>query len=157
MQFTNYFLASIISFLGLLIGIVLVKIAPEEQKPLKKYFLFCRKALLLLIFVFIIRYYYKSFPYLAALMLCCVLLLFFEFKLDLLRKSVLDYAAFGLVFFLSAKNQSLFTIESSLILLYGVPTASFLYARKSKNNYKIFLYNSLFVLISVLLFVVTKN
>jgi len=54
MQFTNYFFASIISFLGLLIGIILVKIAPEEQKTLQKKFSLARKFLLLLIFIFVL-------------------------------------------------------------------------------------------------------
>lgn len=154
MQFTNYFLASIISFSGLAIGVALVKIAPEEKKPLEKYFLWFRRALLMLIFVFIIFYYYKNLPYLASLILCFVFLLFFEFRLNSLRKSVLDYAAFSFVFFISSKNVSLFAIESSLILLYGVPAASYLYAKKSKNNYKILLYNALFLVIANLLFII---
>ena len=54
MEFINYFFASIISFLGLAAGILLIKIAPEEQKPLKKYFEICRKSILILIFLFAI-------------------------------------------------------------------------------------------------------
>jgi len=37
MQFINYLFASLVSFFGLAIGILLIKIAPEEQKPLKTY------------------------------------------------------------------------------------------------------------------------
>lgn len=153
MQFINFFFASITSFSGLLIGLMLVKIAPEEQKPLEKYFALARKAILLLIFIFIIFYYFNSWFYALALISYFLFLLFIEYKTnDMLKKSMLVYAVLGILFFLSSKNTNLFTIESSLILLYGLPAASLMCKRKEKNQYKIIFYNIGFVVISNLLF-----
>lgn len=153
MQFINYFFASLISFLGLLIGIMLVNIAPEEQKPLKKYFVFIRRILLLIMFIFLLFFYFKDYFNLMALFGYFILLSFIEYKvIDSLKKSIITYSLLGILFFLSSKNINLFTIESSLILLYGLPTASLLYNRKEKNIYKIIFYNAGFVVISNLLF-----
>ena len=68
MQFINYFFASLTSFLGLAIGVMLVKIAPEEQKPLEKYLILSRKILLLLIFIFAVFYYTNDYSNLLALL-----------------------------------------------------------------------------------------
>ena len=134
MNYINYFFASIISFLGLFIGILLVKIAPEEQKLLKKNFSLARKIFLLLLFLMIFHYFNSLF-YLSALIAGFLFLLFIEYEVqDLYKKSTLIYAILGILFFLSSENSNLFTIESSLILLYGLPTASFMYNKKEKNN-----------------------
>ncbi|MBS3105896.1 hypothetical protein J4234_06600, partial [Candidatus Woesearchaeota archaeon] len=153
MQFINFFFASITSFSGLLIGLMLVKIAPEEQKPLEKYFALARKAILLLIFIFIIFYYFNSWFYALALISYFLFLLFIEYKTnDMLKKSMLIYAVLGILFFLSSRNMNLFTIEASLILLYGLPAASLLYNKKEKNEYKQVFYNVGFVIVSNALF-----
>ena len=153
MQFINYFFTSIISFLGLLIGIILVKIAPEEQKPLQKYFILLRKILLLIIFVFIIFYYFSDKFNLIILFLFFIFLLLIEYKTNhLLKKSIIIYLFLGILFFLSSKNVNLFTIESSLIMLYGLPTASLLCNIKEKNQYKIIFYNIGFVILANILF-----
>ena len=153
MQFINYFSASAISLLGLLIGILLVKIAPEEQKPLEKYFVPAGKILLLTIFIFLIFYYFRDVFFLLALIGYLLFLLFIEFKVsDLYKKSIITYAVLGILFFLSSKNTNLFVIESSLILLYGMPAASLMYSKKEKNEYKIIFYNAGFFIIANLLY-----
>ena len=151
MQFINYFFISIISFLGSLIGIMLVKIAPEEQKPLQKYFILLRKILLLLIFVFVIFYYINDKFNLIILLLFFIFSLLIEYKINyLLKKSIIIYLLLGIIFFLSSKNTNLFTIESSLIFLYGLPTASLIY--NNKNQYKIIFYNIGFIIIANILY-----
>ena len=152
MQFIIYLLASLSSILGLIIGILLVRIAPEEQKPLGKHFLWFRKILLLLIFLVVIPYSYANLPYLAALIISFMLLIFFEFRLDLVKKSILDYGAFSILYFFSSQNLNLFAIETSLILLYGMPTASLLFKRKSEDKYKILFCAFPFIVIANLLF-----
>lgn len=152
MQFINYFFASVISFLGLLIGIILVKIAPEEQKPLEKKFSLARKFFLLLIFIFLIFYYIHQVYYSVILVLLLMFLLIVEQKVkNLLKKSIFIYSALGVLFFLSSNNLNLFMIESSLILLYGISTASLLYRIREKNFIKIFFYNIIFIVIANLL------
>ena len=151
MQFPNYFFASVISFLGLLIGIFLIRIAPEEQKPLKKYFIISRRLLLLLIFAFIFFYFIRNNFYILALIIFFIFALFVEYKTkDLLRKSAISYAVLGILFFFSLQSSNLFVIESSLILLYGVPTASLMH--NGKNHYKIISCNLGFVIIANLLY-----
>ena len=153
MQFINYFFSSIISFSGLIIGLMLVKIAPEEQKPLEKYLIYLRKILLALISVFIIFYYFNDYFNLMTLVAYAIFLFFVELKVkDLLKKSTVIYTILGILFFLSSKNTNLFTIESSLILLYGLPTASLIHNKKERNQYKIIFYNIGFIVISNLLF-----
>ena len=155
MQFINYFFASLISLSGLLIGILLIKIAPEEQKPLEKYFISARKLILLAIFIFLIFFYFNDYFNLAALIGYSVFLLFIEYKMnDLAKKSIIIYTVLGALFFLSSKNTNLFTIESSLILLYGLLTASLIYNKKEKNEYKIIFFNIGFIIIANLLFFV---
>ena len=149
MQFINYFSASIISFLGLLAGIILIRIAPEEQKPLRKYFAASRWILLLLIFAFVAFYYSKNVFYLLVLFACFVLAVLIEYKIrNELKKSMIISTALGAIFFLSSSNPNLFIIESSLIFLYGIPTASLIYSRKEKNHYKILLYSISFLLVA---------
>ena len=153
MQFINYFFASIISFLGLVIGILLVKIAPEEQKLLEKNFSLLRKIFLLLIFIFLIFYYFNRVFYLLTLVFYALFIFFIESKNEnLLRKSMLSYSVLGILFFLSSNNVSLFAIESSLILLYGIAAASLLYKIKEKNHFKLLFYNFGFLILANLLF-----
>ncbi|MDP3765789.1 MAG: hypothetical protein Q8R04_04705 [Nanoarchaeota archaeon] len=149
MQFINYFFASLISFSGLLIGILLIKIAPEEQKPLGKYLILLRKILLLIIFAFVLFYYFNDYFNIIILIAYFLFLLLVEFRInDLLKKSIITYTMLGILFFLSSKNANLFTIEASLILLYGMPTASLIYNKKQRNHYKLIFYNIGFVIIA---------
>lgn len=153
MQFVNYFFASVISFLGLLIGIMLVKIAPEEQKPLEKYFKLSRRVLLYAIFLFVMFYYFNNVFYISALIGYLLLLLLVEYKIsNLMRKSMTIYSLLGILFFLGSKNANLLVIESSLILLYGLPAASMIYSKKGKNHYNVIFYNTGFLIIANLLF-----
>lgn len=155
MQFINYFLASLVSFSGLLIGILLVKIAPEEQKPLARYFELARKSILILISFFLIFYFQNNAAYVAALLVCIIFVILAEISFrSLWKKSVIIYAALGLTFYLSSKNLSLFAVQSSLILLYGIPTASILYRKKENNHIQIFLYNLGFIAAAGLAFLI---
>ena len=157
MQFTNYFFASLISFSGLFIGLMLVRIAPEEQKPLQNYFILAGKSLLLAIFVFLMFYYSNQLFYLSTLIGYFIFLIFVEYRVnDPYKKSMLAYAVLGALFFLSMKNTNLFAIEASLILLYGLPAASLLYSRKGKNH-RLVLHNLIFLVISNLLFFTTSH
>ncbi|MBI2654418.1 hypothetical protein HYX02_06450 [Candidatus Woesearchaeota archaeon] len=155
MQFINYFFASVTSYLGLLSGIALVKIAPEEQKPLKKYFVHGREILLILISIFTMFYYFNDKFSLLILLAYFVFLAFVEYKMaDLFKKTIIAYTLLGILFFLGSKNSNLFIIESSLILLYGLPTASLVYSKKEKNGHKVIFYNLGFILIANVLFLV---
>ena len=155
MQTINYSFSSLISFSGLLIGLALVKIAPEEQKPLEKYMALSGNMLLFMIFVFPAFYYFNEPLNLIALAGYSVFLLFMQYRIgDRLKKSMIIYTALGILFFLSSKNANLFTIESSLILLYGIPTASLICRKKEKNQNRVIFYNIGFLIIANLLLLV---
>ena len=146
MQFINYFFASVISFFGLAAGFLLVKTAPEEQKPLAKSFSITRKVFLFLTLAFVTFYYYGGLFYLPSLALFYALLLFAEHKMEgSPKKSILTYAVLGILFFLSSKNINLFAVTSSLIFLHGLLSAPLMYNSRQKNLLKIFLENFVFV------------
>lgn len=153
MEFINYFFASLVSFFGLLIGIILVSIAPEEQKPLSKYFDLARKILLLAIFVFLMFYYFENTFYLFILFVYLIFAAIMESRIhNLFRKSMITYVLLGILFYLSRNNINLFVIESSLVLIYGVITSSLLYDRKSKNHFRLLLVNIGFLIIANVLY-----
>jgi len=122
-------------------------------KPLQKYFVLAKKALLFLIFIFLMFFYFNNHLNLLVLSAYLIFLLLVEYKINgLLKKSIITYILLGILFFLSSKNTNLFTIESSLILLHGMPAASLMYNKKEKNHYKVIFYNIGFVVIANLLF-----
>ena len=153
MQFANYFFASIISFLGLLVGFTLVKIAPEEQKSLMKYFNFGKKFFLLLVFIFLIFRYSYSSLYILGLIACCMLLFYLDKTIkDISKKSMITYSILAFSFFLSSKDTSLFVFVSSLIMIYGIFVSSML-EMKAKAYEKFLKSNAVFVIIAnILLF-----
>ena len=153
MQITylNYFLASVVAYLGLLLGIILIKIAPEEQKPGKKYFIFLKKAIFLLVLIFYL-FFYNFNPALSLILLVFTLILMLNKKLKL-EKTGLTYFFFGLVFYLSSIILNLFVIESILIFFYGIPTASLIFKVKKKNYSSVFIKN-LWFFVPVSLFLI---
>ena len=57
MQLLNYSLISLISSLGLLVGMILAFTAKEELEPGKKYFQLLQKLTLLLIVIFLLNFF----------------------------------------------------------------------------------------------------
>lgn len=154
MQITplSYFLASILSYLGLLLGIILIKLAPEEQTPGKKYFILIKKILFFLI-VAPLLFFYKINPALAVILLVFVIILIVNKKVNL-ERSARVYFFLGVVFYLSSKFISLFAIESVLIFIYGIPHASLMLDLRKRNYFHIFAKGAwFFVPIAVLYFV----
>ena len=150
MQITyiNYFLASIIAYLGLLLGVILIKLAPEEQKPGKRYFILFKKILFFLIIVSILFFYEVNIIFTTVLLLF-VIVLMLNRKINL-NKSYLVYFFLGIIFFFSSKIFNLFIIESVLIFLYGIPNAPLILKRK--NYYDVFLKNLWFFIPVILLY-----
>jgi len=148
--FINYLLASIISYLGLLIGVILIKMAPEEQKHGKKHFILLKKILFFIIFIPILYFYGINIIFsLALLFFIVALMVSNKIRLD---KTSSVYMLLGILFAVSRKFIDLFAIESVLILLYGVPTASLMLSIKKKNYYGIFIKNLWFFIPAVTLY-----
>jgi hypothetical protein len=129
----SYFLASIIAYLGLLVGVILVKLAPEEQNPGKKYFILLKKATFFLI-IAILLIYYKINLFFSLSLLIFMAILMWNRRINL-NKTQLVYFLLGIIFSLSGRIFNLLILESLLIFFYGIPTASLEFNIK-KNNYK---------------------
>lgn len=150
MQIITYLLASIISYFGLLAGVILIKMAPEEQKPGKKYFILIKKIIFLLLIAFLLVYYNINLIFSLSLLLALLILMAIK-KIEL-EKSEFAYLSLGIMFFLSSKMTDLFIIESMLVFLYGIPAASLIFKIKKKNYKDIFIKNALFFIPILLLF-----
>ena len=140
--FLSYFLASLIAYLGLLVGLILIKMAPEEQKPGKRYFILLKKILFFILFIPILYFYGINIIFsLALLSFVAALMLGNKLKLD---KSYLVYFLLGIFFYLGSRFIELFVVEAVLILLYGIPNASLMLSLKKNNYNEIFINNLLF-------------
>ena len=104
MQLLNYSLISLISFSGLLIGIILAFAAKEELENGKKYFLLLQKLTLLLILIFMLNFFN------IILYLRIITYILFIFLMAINIKSQAIYPALAVVFFISSKDINLFII-----------------------------------------------
>ncbi len=148
----NYFLVSIIAYLGLFLGVILIKLAPEEQKPGKKYFILFKKILFFLILASLLFFYEINIIF-SVILLVFIFILMFNKKIRL-DKAYLIYFLLGIVFYLSSKIFNLFIIESILIFLYGIPNSSLELNLKKKNYYDIFVKNLWFFVPVILFYVI---
>ena len=144
--FISYFLASIIAYLGLLLGVILIKLSPEEQKPGKKYFILLKQILFVLILIPLL-YYFKINLILSVVLLSIVIALIIKRKVKFERNTII-YFILGIIFYLSSRIPDLLIIESVLIFLYGIPTSSLIL---KKNNYLKIFFNNLWFFIPIIL------
>ena len=138
MQLLNYSLISLISFSGLLIGMILAFTAEEELKNGKKYFLLLQKLILLLILIFLLNFFNINLYLRITIYILFIALITFSIK------SQIIYPILAVVFFLSSKNPGLFITNSILIFLYGFPTGS-LFAKKLIKKKKLFVLKNIFL------------
>jgi hypothetical protein len=122
MDSLSYFSLLIISFLGLFVGLILSRIAFEELKDGKKYFIIIQ-LLLWIIIVNAIIFYYNSLIYviMGVLLVVLIFILKYIFKNKI---RLLDYIIMGILFYYSAAFPGLLKITTAAIFLYGFPTAS---------------------------------
>jgi len=150
--FLSYFLASITAYLGLLAGVILIRMAPEEQKPGKRYFILLKKILFFILFIPILYFYGINIIFsLALLSFVAALMLGNKLKLD---KSYLVYFLLGIFFYLGSRFIDLFAMESALIFLYGIPNASLMLSLKKKNYSEVLIKNLSFFVPAVILYFV---
>ena len=147
MNLINYFLISLIVYLGLLVGIILAYMTKEELKPGKRYFILCHNIVLGFILFFILEFLNVN-VYLTLFL--PLILIVFLFNYDLLKKSPLVYLALGIIFYLSSKNINQLLIISVLVFFYGFLVS----ALHNKKEYISILYKNLGFFICLLLFFV---
>ncbi len=138
MQLLNYSLISLMSFSGLLIGMILAFTAKEELEPGKKYFILLQKLTLLLILIFLLNFFNIN------LYLRITIYILFIFLMTINIKSQIIYPLLAVVFFLSSRDMNLFVTNSILIFFYGFPTGS-LFAKKLTKKKKSFVLKNIFL------------
>lgn len=150
--FLSYFLASITAYLGLLVGLILIKMAPEEQKPGKRYFILLKKILFFAILALPLYYFKINILFsLGWLSFVAALMLGNKLKLD---KSYFIYFLFGILFYLGSIFIDLFVVEAVLIFLYGIPNASLMLSLKKKNYNEVLIKNLPFFVPVAILYLV---
>ena len=155
MQFINYLLALIVTFLGLYVGALLGFICAEELRVGQKYFLIIKKLLLLLIFLITIFQLFISGYYIWLVMV-------FSLAYYLIKKNTKDSLLFSSIFlsaafYLSSFNADIFLLISSLIFVYALPIGTMIvYANKKSNNKDImkliFKHNYVYLVLPILLY-----
>jgi len=154
----QYSLVSLVIFLGLVIGFILAVCAKEELKPGRKYFILLQHIILFLI---IAGFFYFNINDFSLFLLVSIVSGFFIFynyekvKNFNINRPYLMYAFFAIIFYLSYKKIDLFSVESSLMFIYGLPSGSLLTnaGDKMKSLLRI-AYNLSFIAVALLLFAV---
>ena len=147
MEFLNYLLVSIAVFSGLLGGWIVGRIAKEELKNGKKYFVLLQRilfsAILLLVILFSIKNIWLSLFFISAM------IYFFAGKNTF--KDITVYLLFSIIFYLSQNR--LFLLQASLMFTYGFPAGSLIYMKK-KTVKDIVVRHIWFIFLALALFLV---
>tara|TARA_Y100000310_G_C20606428_1_gene775714 strand:+ start:1035 stop:1490 length:456 start_codon:yes stop_codon:yes gene_type:complete len=149
----------LIAYSGILTGMLLIFMGPEERKPGEKYFKIMQDVVLFLIMFFL--FFNLGFDYflIAGLMLGVLLILFWyrAKKIYLTEKYFIVYTLLGVVLHLSSQNGGFLITGASLIFLYGMPTGSLLTNSKKKlESLRGVLKYSYFILVAMLPFLFSK-
>tara|TARA_Y100000310_G_scaffold92935_1_gene90521 strand:- start:1486 stop:1947 length:462 start_codon:yes stop_codon:yes gene_type:complete len=151
MQPITYILTLAVAYLGIVGGLILGKIAEEELKEGKRYFVLLQNVLFTLALTFMLVFnklnIIVSSVIGAGVFLC---LIYFRKRYEK-YVSKIAYDLFGVMFYFSSKIESLFIIESILIFLYGLPTGSL---DLKKKVVKVLLGYSPFVIIGLVLYLI---
>lgn len=129
MELISYLLNLVITFSGLLVGIILAYIAPEELKPGEKYHLLLQN----FIFSAIIAVYVNHA--LSSIVFGAVTYVLVMFLLSYRRiSSRAAYLFSGIILAFSTEFKQLMLIESILIFFYGFPTGTLFVKKMIKKS-----------------------
>ena len=134
-----YFLTSLIVFFGLIVGMLLIFIAPEEKKPGLKYF-FALQCVLISLLVGIFLLFYGNDIYWALLSSVIILLAMVYHRQKMDNRWL--YALFGFIIFWSRIDDALFLLVSSILFLYGLASGSLLANNRKKMSSFLFIVKS---------------
>ena len=150
MQFLNFFITSVISFSGLVAGFYLLKIAPEEQKPLHKYLRIFRYLLvagILVLGFFLPKNAISLLPFLVLVLLSIYFIIRENEKSQSLNSAIL-----GAILCLASSEKRILAIASVFIFLFFLATCLISANIKKKNILKIAFNNSLFLVSSNIIY-----
>jgi len=144
----NVYLIAFFAYFGLVAGLIIMRASKEEQKKGKKYFRIGRDLILVLMVLVLLFYNFN----LSSMLVCLLIVLL---RLINLKESYFMYPVFGFIFYFSLTNLNLLLIESFLIFIYGLISASLLIDFKNKDWFgmssRILLQHISFILVSFLL------
>ncbi len=123
MQFLFYLLVSMVAFFGLVFGMMVTFIAKDELRQGRNYFVALQNVIVASA-TGVWLFYLNLDLYFVVIL---TLLVFFTTYLnESARKSYIFYPLMAVLFYVSSGTNLFFVLESSLIFLYGFPTASLL-------------------------------
>lgn len=125
MEAINYILGFAVVISGFALGIILAKIAKEELKQGKKYFILFQTALISIIFTVAILDAQNTI-FKIALAVVLVYLILFEYRLNW----ILSYASFAFIYFFCISDLNILILLSALMFIYGFPTGSLIFSKK---------------------------
>jgi len=118
----------ITAYLGYVAGIIIARMAEEELKPGKAYFLLMQDALAAAISGIAMFYLGQPYYLIAAMGVFAIL-----FLLRNPRSAYLLYPLFGVALFFTRENPTAVLLQASLIFIYGLPTAALLSSKPRKR------------------------
>jgi len=128
----NDVLILLFSLMGVVLGVILTLIAPEEIREGKKYFVLLKRFIFITIYLLVFVYLINQI-YLYPFVLFSVILFILDFKSNKKILYVLHYLVFIPPYFLNT-NQNFQLILASLIFLYGFPVGSLLRIEHEKEE-----------------------
>ena len=149
---TQYGLAALVSYLGLVAGLIISFLAREELKEGQRYFVLLQHSVVVVVFLVFMR----------VLEMNTVLSVFFAVVLVLALEStkrfdtsMIVYPILAVVLFFSRATQNSLFVTSALVFVYGLATAAMQLDVNKKNYLKVLGKNIGFVVVSVVLFLIS--
>ncbi|MBI4453335.1 hypothetical protein HY636_01710 [Candidatus Woesearchaeota archaeon] len=129
MEFWQYLLILLVCFLGIISGFFISLIAPEELRKGKTYFEWLARIIVFLIVLFFILMQERLTVFVAVFMIIIIAII-------IISKAYLDYlySLSSIIIFTISNNQKSLIIESSLVFILGIITASLFMIRFEKNE-----------------------
>lgn len=119
---------AIFSLTGIIVGMVLSLISPEEQVPGKKYFVLLRKVLFAAVSLFIISNFFRNAYLLLTFSIVLTALFILDIRFQRKWFYIIHYLLFLTSFFLISEQGKL--ILASLVFLYGFPVGTLIRINK---------------------------
>jgi len=127
MNLLNQILILLFSLTGIIFGLILALIAPEELKAGKKYFLLSKRIIFVLIFFLVNYYLYLAKNYYVLIPFTILAIILFVLELTSQKKiyELFNYFIFTIPYFFSTEN-TFHLLLAVLIFGYGFPLGTLL-------------------------------
>lgn len=148
----QYMLAALVSYLGIVAGIIVSAMSIEELKDGRRYFILLQHSLFVTILLISFYVHKTSWWTTLFIIVTMIFVLSFAQKLNTHR---IGYPVCAILLYINQLSKTIFFITAALIFLYGMPTAALQIHHMKKNNYvMIFLKDISFLIICYLLYLI---